>query len=160
MDQKLIRKVLSEQIVILEAATDVLRDSYERVGIIFKKKKRKLSTEEKESCEALTARFARLCDFLFQRIFRTIDRIELLDEGTALDRLNRMEKRGIIASTDLWKQLREIRKEIAHEYLIEQSDRVLHEAYKHVPDLIQTTEKVKSYVKEKGFLRTKDAPPR
>lgn len=140
-------KMLKEHVDILEAATQVLKDSHERVSKVFKKNKIDLSISEKESCEALTARFARLCDFLFQRAFRTIDAIELLDEGSGIDRLNRMEKRGIITSATLWRDLRELRNEIAHEYLIEHSDRVLKEAFQNTPELLRTVDAFKKYIK-------------
>ena len=153
MDQSIADRLLKEQITILDAASGVLRESYQRVGDIFQKNKTDISIAEKESCEALTARFARLCDFLFQRAFRTLDQIELLDEGTGLDRLNRVEKRGIISSAVLWKNLRELRNDIAHEYLIEQADRVLKEAYQHAPDLFKAVDSFKNYVKIKGLIK-------
>ena len=67
------KQLISEQLKILAAAAQVLRDSYNRVGPLLSSAKTDLDVSEKESCEALTARFARLCDFLFQRVFRTVD---------------------------------------------------------------------------------------
>ena len=151
MDENL-KKLMAEQIKILDAATEVLRDSHTRVSAIFRDKKIALSSIEKESCESLTARFSRLCDFIFQRAFRTIDRIELVDEGTAIDRLNRMEKRRIIQSSNEWQILRDLRNAIAHEYLIEQADRVLREAFEQSQQLFDTVEKIKLYVKQHNYL--------
>lgn len=152
MEEKLIKKLLTEQQGILTSASKVLSESYERVTVILAKKNEALSISEKESCEALTARFARLCDFLFQRVFRTLDRIELLEEGTAIDRLNRMEKRSIISSARLWRELRELRNDIAHEYLIEKSSRVFIEAHKHTPELLATVQKFEEYLQAKKYL--------
>lgn len=152
MDKKIAGTLLQEQVVILEAAVRVLSDSRERVEKIFMQGREELSVGEKESCEALTARFARLCDFLFQRAFRTLDKIELLDEGTGIDRLNRAEKRGIITSAELWKELRDLRNSIAHEYLIEKSDRVLKEALRHSAELLETAQRFKEYVTQKNHL--------
>jgi uncharacterized protein YutE (UPF0331/DUF86 family) len=146
------QQLLAEQIKIAFAAAQVLRESYERVGRIFAADPIELSSTEKESCEALTARFARLNDFLFQRLFRTIDEIELQNEGTGLDRLNRMEKRGLIASAALWRRLRELRNQIAHEYLIEKSDSVLSESLLHAPELLATTERLAKYARDKQYL--------
>lgn len=151
MDSAVMNKLLAEQINTLDAAVRVLQDSHQRVGDIFKKNKSELSVAEKESCEALTARFARLCDFLFQRAFRTLDQVELMDEGSGIDRLNRMEKRGVIASATLWRNLRELRNDIAHEYLIERSDHVLKEAYQYGPELLRTVEAFKKYLDSKGY---------
>ncbi len=152
MDEKLKLKLLKEQIEILNAASEVLRDSWNRVSAIFSVQKDNLTIAEKESCEALTARFARLCDFLFNRAFRTVDQIELVEEGTGIDRLNRMEKRGVISSTNLWRKLRDLRNDIAHEYLIRKSDRVLHETVLHSADLLQTVDQYIKYVREKKYL--------
>ena len=68
-------------------------------------------------------RFARRNDFLLQRVFRTLDQIELADEA-ALDRLQRAEARGLISSAERWRELRLLRNAIAHDYLIESADRV------------------------------------
>ena len=51
---------------------------------------RVLSDDERETLEALTARYGRALDFLTQKLLRTIDRIELTDEGSVLDRVNRL----------------------------------------------------------------------
>jgi len=153
MEKKINRELLSEQLETLKAALRVLEESYERVGKVLTKKGVQLTVEERESCEALTARFARLYDFLFQRVFRTLDQIELQDEGTGLDRLNRMEKRNIIESTKLWKELRELRNEIAHEYLIEEFDRALKDAHRHTPVLRYAVEKLLHYIQTKGYLK-------
>ncbi len=149
MEKKLAAQLLLEQLVILDSASQVLRDSFARVQIIFKKNKEELSIEEKESCEALTSRFSRLCDYLFQKVFRTLDQIELMDQGTGIDRLNRMEKRGVISSALLWREIRELRNDIVHEYLIERSDRVLALAVQHTPELLSAVDLLKKYLDEK-----------
>ncbi|MBI1860579.1 MAG: hypothetical protein HYR96_06655 [Deltaproteobacteria bacterium] len=151
MDKKLGNALIAEQLKIMDAAATVLSESAARVAPLFQQKKIDLSVEQRESCEALTARFARLCDFFFQRVFRTIDQIELTDDGTAIDRLNRAEKRGLIGSAALWRQLRELRNDIAHEYLIERSDRVLAEALQYAAELIETARRVREYIALKGY---------
>jgi hypothetical protein len=110
-----------------------------------------LSVGERESCEALTSRFARLNDFLVQRVFRTLDQIELLDEGSPLDRLQRAEARGLITSAERWRELRMLRNSIAHDYLIESADKVLHDALAATPELIETATRVVRYVGEKNY---------
>jgi len=71
MDEVVLRRLLEDQIRLMDAAAEVLRESHERVSALLRGKdsstKRELTIGEKESCEALTSRFARLCDFLFQR---------------------------------------------------------------------------------------------
>jgi hypothetical protein len=154
VDENLRRKLLAEQLELAGAAGRVLEESRSRVDAVLQAAKAgaALSVGQRESCEALTSRFARLCDLLVQRLFRTLDQIELADEGTMLDRLARAEKRGIITSVEEWRELRELRNEIAHDYLIESSDRVLTEAHRRSPVLLETVEKLGAYVLSKGYI--------
>lgn len=153
MDGELRTKLLARQLELARAAGRVLEESRERVGRALDSAATgaALSVEQRESCEALTSRFARLCDLLVQRLFRTLDQVELVDEGTILDRLDRAEKRQIIVSAQQWRELRELRNEIAHDYLIESSDRVLTEAYRRALELLAAIERFDSYVRAKGY---------
>jgi hypothetical protein len=147
-------KLLAEQLQLAHAAARVLEESRDRVRVVLQlaAQASPLSIEQRESCEALTSRFARLCDLLVQRVFRTLDQIELNDEGTMLDRLARAEKRGVIASAEEWRELRELRNEIAHDYLIESSDRVLVEAQQRSAVLLAAVSQVERYARDKGYL--------
>ena len=62
--------------------------------------------DEFDAFETLTGRFARTCDMVIQKGFRSIDKVELEDRGTLLDALNRAQKRGLIASIALTKDLK------------------------------------------------------
>lgn len=144
-------QLLRDHLALMQAAAQVLEESRGRVAELGDRLARPLSVGERESCEALTARFARLNDFLVQRVFRTLDQIELLDEGTPLDRLQRAEARNLIASVDRWRELRLLRNAIAHDYLIERADRVLTEALAAAPELLETADRVLRYVAAKGY---------
>ena len=146
-----LKQLLRDQLALLHAAARVLEESRSRVASFAARSGGELSVGERESCEALTSRFARLNDFLMQRIFRTLDQIELLDEGTPLDRLQRAEARGLITSAERWRELRMLRNSIAHDYLIESADTVLHDALAAAPELIETAERVNRYVRHKGY---------
>jgi uncharacterized protein with von Willebrand factor type A (vWA) domain len=154
VDERLRTKLLAEQLELAKAAGRVLEESRSRVDAVLQSVQAgaSLSVGQRESCEALTSRFARLCDLLVQRLFRTLDQVELADEGTILDRLARAEKRGLIASVEEWRELRELRNEIAHDYLIESSDRVLTEAHRRAPVLLETVEKLAAYVLSKSYI--------
>ena len=146
--------MLAEQLQLAKAAGRVLEESRTRVDAVLKAAKigASLSVGQRESCEALTSRFTRLCDLFVQRLFRTLDQIELTDEESILDRLARAEKRGVITSADEWRELRELRNEIAHDYLIESSDRVLTEAHRQSPVLLEAIEKFAAYARGKGYV--------
>ncbi len=148
-------KLLTEQITLVIAARDAFSLSRSRAEAILQKiqgEGHQPTVAEKETLEALTSRFARLSDILFQRLFRTLDQVELIDEGTNIDRLNRMEKRGVIVSAELWKEVRQLRNSIAHEYLIQASDSVVLESIQYGQELLDTVERFTRYAQSKGYL--------
>jgi hypothetical protein len=134
-----LKHLLRDQLSLLRAAALVLDESRSRVAAFADRLGGELSVGERESCEALTSRFARLNDFL-------------VDEGTPLDRLQRAEARGVILSAERWRELRLLRNAIAHDYLIESADRVLRESLMAAPELLQTVQRLLRYVGEKGLL--------
>lgn len=136
MAEKDLISILREQLILAGSAAEVLRESYGRAQAIFRVDEPVLTAEQRETLEALTARFSRLADFLTQRVFRTIDEIEMSPEGSLLDRLNRFEKRGIIESAQGWREIRDLRNEIAH---------AVREALRRTPELFSTYEKAKTF---------------
>ncbi len=76
-----------------------------------------LSDEQYDALEALISRYARASDIVFQRMLRCVDRIELESPGTLLDAIHRAEKRGFFRDERQARRLRELRNEIAHEYV-------------------------------------------
>lgn len=113
---------------------------------------KQISPELEDRLEVLTARFARLADILTQKVFRAVDAVELEDVGSLLDRLNRMEKRGVISRTGRWRDIRDIRNQIAHEYALKSLLPLQRAVISHCPELIRTVAKVRTYlVREKVF---------
>jgi len=150
-----LKQILREQLHLLRAAACVLEESRGRVASFADRLGGELSVGERESCEALTSRFARLNDFLVQRVFRTLDQIELMDEGSPLDRLQRAEARSLIASAERWRELRMLRNAIAHDYLIESADRVLLDTLAASPELLETADRLVCYVDQKQYCQGK-----
>ncbi|PHY03290.1 MAG: hypothetical protein CK530_01920 [Planctomycetaceae bacterium] len=118
-----LKTLLTDQLALMRAAVQVLDESRSCVFTFADRLDSELTISERESCEALTSRFARRNDFLLQRVFRTLDQIELADEAV-LDRLQRAETRGLISAAERWRELRLLWNAIAHDYLIESADRV------------------------------------
>ncbi len=102
----------------------------------------RLSKEE----EAFAARFARLADIQIKKVFRAIDALELVDEGSILDRLSRMEKRRIIVSASDWRKVKEIRNQIAHDYVAEDLSSLYNDAYAMAPELLDALNRTKAYL--------------
>lgn len=146
-----LKQLVRDQLALMQAAAQVLEESRARVAAMGDRLGGDLSIGERESCEALTARFARRNDFLVQRVLPALDQIELMDEGTPLDRLQRAEARGLIASVDRWRELRLLGNAIAHDYLIESADRVLAESLGAAPELLDTVSRILRYVSDKGY---------
>ena len=108
-----------------------------------------LDMDQIDDLEAFSARFARSADILCQKVFRAIDVIELVDTGSIIDRLNRMEKRGLIESAQDWKQIREERNEIAHDYVIEDNQEFYLTLINLTPKFFDATVKIEKWVNEK-----------
>ncbi|MDZ7742729.1 MAG: hypothetical protein U5Q03_13515 [Bacteroidota bacterium] len=68
-----------------------------------------------DAYEGLTSRFARVCDILFSKLFRTIFFLEQGEAGTWLDVLLFMEE-NVIDNTKEARLLKELRNDIVHEY--------------------------------------------
>lgn len=77
------------------------------------------------------------------------DAIELVDEGSLIDQLNQMEKRGVIEDVEDWLFIRELRNDIAHDYLFESNKKIQRNAYSLIPLLSKTMSKLEKYVERK-----------
>ena len=130
----------------LEKARDILLFSFTKCSEINMTEG--LSDEEMESLEALTSRFSRLSDIIIQKVFRTIDILDLEDEGTVRDRINRAEKKGIIKSADDFIDIRILRNEIAHEYKAETIYSIFSKVSKLSPVLLESVNTIMTYSKK------------
>ena len=77
-----------------------------------------LTDEDIEHIDQFIFRFSKLQDAIGQRLFKAM--LIFLEEDVEtlpfIDVLNKLEKLRLLESTEQWKQLREIRNAIAHEY--------------------------------------------
>ena len=134
-----VRDVLAQ----LDEALRWLNRSYRicsRIGV-----KPDYTEDECDAFEALTSRFARTSDILLQQVYRSIDVVELEDQGVMLDRLNRAEKRGLMQSIDEARSIRELRNSIAHEYIHDQLVTLFHDVLAWTPRLIVLIETAQHY---------------
>lgn len=69
-----------------------------------------------ESIEAFSSRFARTVDLVVNKVLRSLDRAELLSQGTLLDVVNRAEKRGFLSRPGELREMKDVRNIIAHDY--------------------------------------------
>ena len=82
------------------------------------------SADEREPYDALTDRFIRAVEMCLQ-FFRRFERLEFGEESLTLrDRLNRMERLGLITSVELWMKMRDVRNRAVHDYQPDQLKRM------------------------------------
>ena len=117
-------------------AAGVLESSLQRIGGEAEIPQLAGTSAGQDSLESLTARFARLSDLFVQQVFRIRDRLEGLEEGSPLDRLNRAEKRGWIDDVETWREIRELRNRISHEYAEDVWLGMVRDAYRLAPRLL------------------------
>ena len=95
-------------------------------------------------------RFAKLQDSMGAQLFPAI--LELTAEpgpmNTFIDKLNRLEKIGALASAEQWLSLREMRNQIAHEYPDDPGMQAatLNKALKQADTMLQISRSVKGFL--------------
>lgn len=135
--------LLQSDINVMHKAAKALELSWKGCRLLASNKK---STQANmDALELLSSRFARLTDFLIQRIFRLIDQIDLETEGTVRDIIHRAEKKLLIDSADEFIEARLLRNKIAHEYAAEVMTEIFLAAVRLVPMLLDATKRVEAY---------------
>ena len=134
---------LVENFMLLEKSMTALAYSYEKCDDIGEKEEYDL--EEQESFEALTSRFARTSDILTQKVLKTL--FILLQENikTIIDAANFLEKLEVIEKADDLLNIREIRNQIAHEYVDSDVKALFFDVLRYVPEIKKIIINVKAY---------------
>ena len=135
--------LLIDHLNLLEKANNILRYSYNKVKNF--KIDKNCSQDEIDQLELLASRFARLSDILIKKIFRLIEKIDLDDEGTIRDSLNKAEKKRLIKSAEIFADIRILRNDFAHEYIPEAMTEIFIDIFKLAPELLDSVERVKIY---------------
>ena len=78
-------------------------------------------------------------------------KLDLETQGTIRDRINRAEKKELIASSDLFVEIRMVRNEIAREYLPEAIRDIFRKVLELTPHLLEGVEKAESYCQKYVF---------
>lgn len=135
--------VLAQNLANLESSLRWLRRSYEkclRIG-----PKAHYEEDEFDDFENLTSRYARTTDLVVNKVLRSIDAVELMEPGSAIDAANRAEKRGIIDSVSKLRDLKDLRNEIAHEYETDDLKGLFGAVLEAAPSLFETAERIAAY---------------
>jgi len=105
----------------------------------------KFSDDDFDKLENLTSRFARVTDILIHKMYRAIDIVELKQPGSLIDTINNAEKKQLIDSVQQARTLKDIRNEIAHEYILEDQRLIFNEVLQETIQLIKLSEKAITY---------------
>jgi len=137
------RQILKNNLDSLTKAEAWFQSSYSKCSKVDLDKE--LSMADLDAFEALSARFSRVIDLLLQKVFRSIEEIELSSGGTLLDVLHRFQKRGFDLDEDRIREMRELRNKIAHEYIEEILSSLFKELLDYSLDLHQIVEQTIEY---------------
>ena len=117
MSREIIQSVLKANLDLLDQALLSFGKSLEKCQSLDLTAHR--SFEMEESLDALTSKFARVSDIFTQKVLKSLVLLTREDAPTFVDRMNLCEKLGIISSATDLIEIRDLRNQIAHEYLTE-----------------------------------------
>lgn len=142
--QKLLEKYMQEA----EKAAVALEYSYQKCLQL----KAPFDLEQQESVEALAARFARLIDIMLQKVWKTVEKIELDEQPTTKDRILAAEKKQIVESASLVIQAKQLRNQIAHDYAGEELEIIFSQLLQFAPTILLAWTNTKKYIQHKQLI--------
>lgn len=122
------RQRLNEYYLGIEQTIGVLKEIQNKTKDIFPISEdcyKNLTFEEKVLIDALLLRVSKLQDLSGRFIFALLLVLgEDVENLSAIDKLNKAEKLGLISSSELWYDLRMLRNQISHDYSLSTKDLV------------------------------------
>ena len=144
IDRKILKEQLFDNIQNIEKSLIVFKYSLNKakeIGI-----KEEYNMEELEIFESLTGRYSRTADILTQKIIKTIFMIMQEDAKTFIDRCNLCEKLEIVENADILYNIRNLRNEIAHEYVSNDITEIFNLLLLFSDNLLDTIKNTKIYI--------------
>ncbi len=135
--------VLKANLEGLRKSIQWLRRSYERclsIGV-----RENYAEDEFDAFENLAGRFARATDLIVNKVFRSIDAMELEEAGTVIDIVNRAEKRALVDSAQRIRELKDLRNDIGHEYETDDLRSLFRQVLEAAPELFGIAERTERY---------------
>ena len=106
-----------------------------------------LSETDFDALENLTSRFARAVDLLIHKVYRAMDAVEMDAGGSTLDVVNRAHKRGLFDDPERMRELKDVRNEIAHEYVLDDVREIFAAVKALIPELEDAVRRAMLYRK-------------
>ncbi len=144
IDRKILKEQLFDNIQDIEKSLIVFKYSLNKakeIGI-----KEEYNMEELEIFESLAGRYSRTADILTQKIIKTIFMIMQEDAKTFIDRCNLCEKLEIVENADILYNIRNLRNEIAHEYVSNDITEIFNLLLLYSDNLLDTIKNTKIYI--------------
>lgn len=146
----LLIKLLQSELEVLQAAVNTLQLSVSKcqdIGI-----KESYTFEELESFDSLTSKFNRTSDIFTQKVIRSV--WMLLHEPFApfIDMMNQCEKMDMLRSADQMIEIRDLRNQIAHEYLPDAIRDLVPQAIELSASLIENIGSCQQFLGIRGWI--------
>jgi hypothetical protein len=152
-EQALIQLLQSEW-DLLQASVHTLQLSISKCRTIGQKED--YSFEELESFDSLTSKFNRTSDLFTQKVIRTI--WMLLHEPFApfIDMMNKGEKMELILSADVLIEVRDLRNQIAHEYIPEAIRDLVPEVIELAEQLFENIQSCQLFLISRNWIKPRN----
>ena len=148
---QIIIDILQSEWELLNAAVDTLKLSVLKCQSIGNKAQ--YSFEELESFDSLTSKFNRASDIYSQKVLRSV--WMLLHEAFVpfIDMMNKGEKMILVKSADQMIEIRDLRNQIAHEYIPEAIRDLVPEVIELTIKLIENINYSQRFLIKRGWIR-------
>lgn len=142
---------------LLQAAVSTLQLSIIKCQAIGQKDN--YSFEELESFDSLTSKFNRTSDIFTQKVMRTV--WMLLHEPFIpfIDMVNKGEKMLMLRSADVIIEIRDLRNQIAHEYIPEAIRELVPEVIELTVGLIENIQDCRHFLEIRNWIKTTSSDP-
>lgn len=149
-DDKHLIDLLHGEWEMFERSVNTLEQSRNKCSKLYLKKD--YTFEEEEAFDSLTSKYGRTSDLYTQKILRTT--WMLLHEGFIpfIDMMNQCEKIGIINSTDALIEIRDLRNQVAHEYIPESVNSLVPEVLNMTLVLFENIDITRTFLKGRNWL--------
>ncbi len=149
-NNRLTAELLKEHTTLLIKSLDTLKRSARKAESIGRKSE--YSFEEMETFDSLAAKFSRTSDIFTQKLIRTT--WLLLHEGFVpfIDMMNKAEKIMLIDSADKVIEIRDLRNQIAHEYIPEAIQELIPEVIRLSADLEKNINQTMHFIHDRNWL--------
>ena len=145
------REIFCENLKLFNKSIFWLKRSLQRVKSV--ENFEKLTEEQLEIIETLMNRYSRAIDILINKVLRSLDYLELEESSRKLDIVIRAEKRGFVRDYNILIEMKDLRNELAHEYLEERLRDRLEEVMSKSRELVEIADEINRYVQKFRYCK-------